>query len=195
MVSTGCGQSTILVRLLRILVEAAGYPVYDLHDEAFRFRPGESKKNNYVKLILNAANQHGQTVVQKLWRQNSPPENDIQRLIADGARAVVLLRENVLDKLVCLVRDCWMGEEVGTSVDMEGRKSDLCYSRRSPEQDLYRSRGEFLHAKGVEEQTTTKAHLNTEGLLKRLTEFQKKGKASATMGKRSVGTLSVALPG
>jgi hypothetical protein len=165
LVSTGCGQSTIQIKLLRILVEAAGYPVYNQHDEAFRFRPGHSVD---VHWLLNDANQRGLTLVHKLWQQDSPPEKDIERLIADGARAIVLLRGNMLDRLVCLVRDCWMGKEIGASVDNEGNESDLCYSRRSCEQDLYRSRNVLLRTEGTREQNRTKGRLNTDGLLERI---------------------------
>jgi hypothetical protein len=120
MVSTACGQSTILVRLLRILVEAAGYPVYDLPAEALhkkhriRFmKPGMEMKQA-VEEMLADANRKGQTVVQKLFQMT---ENSVvDRLIAEQAKVVLLRRGNHLDRLVCRVRDCFAGSKFGFPV-------------------------------------------------------------------------------
>jgi hypothetical protein len=158
MVSTGCGQSSILVRLLRILVEAAGYPVYDLHAEALhkkhkiRFmKPGMEMKQA-VEEMLADANRKGQTVVQKLSQKT---ENSVvDRLIAEQAKVVLLRRGNILDRLVCRVRDCFAGSKIGFPVDDKGAKSDMCFGRRKEEK---KRTGK-----------ATKARLNTEGLLKRL---------------------------
>eukprot|EP00873_Tetraselmis_striata_P046612 jgi/Tetstr1/466876/TSEL_011331.t1 len=49
-----------------------------------------------------------------------------------GARMVLLWRSNVLDALVCVVRDCMSGPEqrTGYPVDASGRRTRLCFGRR-----------------------------------------------------------------
>lgn len=61
------------------------------------------------------------------------------RLIAMGTLAVYNTRRNVLDRLVCMIRDCFVNTEpsgpYGYPVDANGKPSDLCFDRRSSEEE------------------------------------------------------------
>jgi len=46
--------------------------------------------------------------------------------------AVLGARENMLDQVICQVKDCFQ-EDYGTPVDQDGKDSDLCFHRRSEE--------------------------------------------------------------
>merc|ERR1712157_507541 len=47
-------------------------------------------------------------------------------------RAIYYWRNNVLDRYVCNVRDCW-AHDGSYSVDLSGKKTDLCFQRRKSE--------------------------------------------------------------
>ena len=55
-----------------------------------------------------------------------------QSLVRLNAKVAAVLRDNALDRAVCMVRDCFQTEEkaCGISVDETGEKSDLCFDRR-----------------------------------------------------------------
>ena len=169
MLTQGCGQSTIAVWLMKTLVEAAGYPVYDVSGEALR--PLNKVK---VRNLLANATQRGQTLVLKLWKHDPPHDDDMERLVEEHARGVVVVRGNQLDKIVCEVRDCFVRRS-GVSVDETGAQSDVCFSRRKQETEALDN---FLNAStaalgkqatGREKKAVkTKARRHLDGLVKRL---------------------------
>ena len=152
-----CGQSSISIKLMRALVEAAGYPVAKVKDEALNKR--DKQPAGGVKALLDNANQRGETLVLKLMRGKrkltDALKDNIKLMMADNARVVTIIRGNVLDRHVCRVRDCFAGRQEGKSVDENGIEADVCFERRKME-------------KNKEREIKLKAHLNVHGLLDRL---------------------------
>jgi hypothetical protein len=154
---------------MKTLVEAAGYPVYDVGGEALR--PLNKVK---VRDLLANATQRGQTLVLKLWKHDPPHDDDMERLVEEHARGVVVVRGNQLDKIVCEVRDCFVRRS-GVSVDETGAQSDVCFSRRKQETEALDN---FLNAStaalgkqatgGEKKEVKTKARLYLDGLVERL---------------------------
>jgi len=148
--SLGCDGSTA------ILVHA--YKILPLHG----INPGESgqkelldpQRNPFItddnkdivvamQRLADERRQAGTTLVFKsIFKRDHVATLDSRMVHDMGVRAVLSVRRNVLDKLVCMVRDCFLNEwwhddvsisdtQYGYPVNDQGRLNRMCFNRRA----------------------------------------------------------------
>lgn len=84
-----------------------------------------SEHNKYFR-------ERNQTFVFKSILHRDMKDTTSKSLKKLGTLAVYVTRKNALDHLVCMVRDCfWTNEKYGYPVESNGKKSNLCFKRRS----------------------------------------------------------------
>ena len=113
--------------------------------EPLRWESTKQRKNCFFQqalLTLDQANaerafvvrtQHAMEARNLTWVSNPPPlsSESASAFLSLGARIVYLKRENVLDRTVCTVRDCFPeGKLLGFPVYSDGQRANLCFERR-----------------------------------------------------------------
>ena len=145
LVAKGCSGSSLTIRAIRKFLQSRGYNVNQgnpevykpLHNSMFELAqelsPNESSD---IDVIVNAtlmlkqeAFQNGQMVVYKWGPKNLKPL--LKRTRGDLLFGS-MYRKNILDRVVCSIRDCFtFGRNLGYPVFAgNGSKTNLCFDRR-----------------------------------------------------------------
>eukprot|EP00494_Astrolonche_serrata_P032512 UN32781 len=140
--SSGCSQSTAVGDFLRKILQQHGFDLFDYRYE-FAFGRGKSynpywdKENETQQEVLikmhDLAEDLGMSFILKsLWKKDFFEEI----LPYPNITAPFIQRENLLDRYICMARDC-LTEDFRRSgshtVDEDGNKTDLCFERRKSE--------------------------------------------------------------
>lgn len=175
----GCVGSTAVQTVARGMVEAHGHVVAPLGFEILK-----PSKNGCLRALADGKNttglQHqvpaidamlsqvrdqlGMAVVLKLGPARGGTYVGMparRRLVHAGAAAANVVRKNVLDFLVCYVRDCFIADRDGHPVRSDGTRSAACFEQR---------RGSEA---GTVKAEKTLAYLNTTTLLRSLLKLEK----------------------
>lgn len=150
LITSPCSGSSATVRFSRKILEAHGYKVH-VGDE-----PGVPSRNHFydaAKANLEAKLKRKPTAREiviesfKLYNEKAFSRNAIllikinhvwgetgKELVQMGAKFAYAHRSNIIDRAICVVRDCFQNEKFGHQVYANGTASDSCFSRRkSPE--------------------------------------------------------------
>lgn len=165
LVSLGCSGSCVLMEVSRKLLGDHGISTWTpgggpsgemmKTPRANPFYTAEDGMGGAMKAANADALVNGATLVFKeqgaqssYFREAAP---DLQQL---GTYVIHSYRRNVLDRMVCMTRDCVLNSTYGTPIDKDGKVSDLCFKRR-----------------GNTATDSNSAHINTDGLADRLKDF------------------------
>lgn len=133
-VSDGCSGSSVVVDVAKRLLENSSIRVMHSRNELYTKRKNpmadELGIGRSFVALARSATENGEMLVFKVpasWMIGHPMAT--KWLLRLGPNVVVNLRQNVLDHLVCKVRDCF-DRKTGRSVTEDGKESSLCFNRR-----------------------------------------------------------------
>lgn len=146
LITSPCSGSSVTIRFSKKILEAHGYNVF-VGDE-----PGVPSRNHfYAAAKANLQDKLGrkptarEIVIEsfKLYNEKAVSQNKIllikinhvwgetgKELIKMGAKFAYARRSNMVDRAICVVRDCFQNETFGHQVYVNGTASDSCFSRR-----------------------------------------------------------------
>jgi len=146
----GCTCSSTVMQYARELLPDQGVPIFKtsikelLRSNNLEKLPWHESGDDLVATVqrgLDQTSQDGLAMIFNTFRMVNVSSrkslNDV--LLEHGTRAVIVHRQNVLDTLVCEVRDCFKGGEGssraprGYPVDLSGEPNDICFLRRGPD--------------------------------------------------------------
>mmetsp|Transcript_4208 Transcript_4208/g.9807 ORF Transcript_4208/g.9807 Transcript_4208/m.9807 type:complete len:371 (-) Transcript_4208:71-1183(-) len=145
----GCTCSSTVMQYARELLPDQGVPIFKtsikelLRSNNLEKLPWHESGDDLVATVqrgLDQTSQDGLAMIFNTFRMVNVSSrkslNDV--LLEHGTRAVIVHRQNVLDTLVCEVRDCFNGREGadlprGYPVDLSGKPNDICFLRRGPD--------------------------------------------------------------
>lgn len=145
LVTKGCSGSSFVLGAIRDFLQSRGYDVEKKYPEIYKPQNNSMfelakelapKESRTIDIIVNAtlmlkqeAFQNGQTVVYK-WGDGGILKPLMQRTRGDLLFGY-MYRKNILDKVVCSVKDCFSGSAFGYPVfAVNGSKANLCFNRR-----------------------------------------------------------------
>jgi len=140
----GCTCSSTVMQYARALLQEMHVPLFNLQvKELLRTvhieqNPWHHEGDDVVTAFQRGLNETSSQGLGLLFNnfkitEGGEKKNLNQLLISSGTRTVIVHRANVLDTLVCEVRDCFKGLNEpprGYPVDLEGTPNDLCFLRR-----------------------------------------------------------------
>jgi len=148
--TSGCSGSTFTISVIRMFLERHGYQVAWGDGELYNpevYKPHKNRmfamaqelappRSSNMDIIINATVMLHQDEVQKgrisIYKME---KHFIQPLIKRAKGDLlygIMKRWNILDKVVCKVRDCFGVEGIGYPVfAVNGTKTDLCFKRRT----------------------------------------------------------------
>jgi hypothetical protein len=147
MIITGpCSGSSITIQVAKHILEAHGYQVFAgkepnvprrnrFYDEALEKLRKRLKKEptssqivaESFKILNDITIKRGKILLIKL---SNIREDMLEPLKEMGAKYAFTYRDNVLDRAVCVTRDCFQKNNLGYQVFSNGTRSELCFDRR-----------------------------------------------------------------
>jgi hypothetical protein len=148
-----CSGSSITIQVAKKILEAHGYDVFagkepnvprrnKFYDEAVEnLRKKLSKEPTPSQIVAESFKIiHEKT---KSWNKilliklSNIREDMLQPLKEMGAKYAFTYRENVLDRAVCVTRDCFQKNNLGYQVFSNGTRSELCFDRRKSKEKIF----------------------------------------------------------
>lgn len=140
LVSLGCSGSSAIMDFAWELLTLHGVVVSNMsyHDDGEIERKG---KNPYfdeetgMGVAMKKANDFARSENATLIFKEQGAQFEIfdqaaPVLLSMGTYVVHVYRVNQLDRYVCMIKDCFLNEKWGRTVDKYGKESDLCWHRR-----------------------------------------------------------------
>jgi len=141
LVMLGCSGSSVLMDIARGILQTHGVSTNT---------PGGGKSGELVKPHWNpffneaegmgvaltkardyAMQQNGTLVFKEQGAQSQAFRDAGPALLSMGTYVVHAYRRNVLDRMVCQVKDCFLSSRYGVPVGPDGKESRVCFARRS----------------------------------------------------------------
>lgn len=152
LITSPCSGSSVTIRFSRKILEAHGYNVF-VGDE-----PGVPSRNHfYDPAKKNLEERLGRKPTAReitlesfrLYNQKALSQNKIllikinhvwndtgRELNKMGAKFAYAYRSNIMDRAICVVRDCFQDETFGHQVYVNGTASNSCFSRRKSKEKV-----------------------------------------------------------
>lgn len=147
LVTKGCSGSSFVISTLRKFLSAHGFrlrhtgntEVYKpnknpFFKEAKRSMPKGTSERDLViaaTVMLNQEEYEKNRSTLFKWK-HSMLRDILEKMGSENVLVGSLIRKNVLDGLICSVRDCFLkGRKIGYPVFVNGSRTELCFSRRN----------------------------------------------------------------
>mmetsp|Transcript_4826 Transcript_4826/g.9206 ORF Transcript_4826/g.9206 Transcript_4826/m.9206 type:complete len:342 (-) Transcript_4826:106-1131(-) len=154
MIITGpCSGSSISIQVAKYILEAHGYDVVAGKEPSTPRRNkfyNEAVENLWQRLqkeptpsqivaesfrIINENTKKRNKIL--LIKLSNIREDMLQPLQEMGAKYAFTYRDNVLDRAVCVTRDCFQKNKLGYQVFSNGTQAELCFDRRQSKDKIF----------------------------------------------------------